>query len=688
MNARLDMQAMRHLALAAIVILASTGRVPGQMQPSPGGGGGAQRLIPAGYGVRTDKKGNSWNFQQSGVLGRVGDSMLNTGLNLKINNQSFYNYQPMMSADGAEYVLQHGHPQQMMGLQVTRRIRLHESEGVVRYLEVLANPSGYDVSADVELHSSFNGNFRNYVSNQGSENFTTMGPKESSLIVNPGSATHAQAYLFTVSSPKGGLKPTLANPNKYSMVVHFQVTIPAGQTVCLMHSVTQVSAAEASESKALAKLFKDNSLSRLVARVPSELRGSLANYSSEGGFGGMALMSSTSVEALGVERARQDVLALGERTRLLGKAGCDRLVVTTTYGQVTVPFENVAALVGGNRGRSDVARVFLRDGQVFSGRVETEDLRFVLPSGAKMDLDVRSLDRLVRSKAPDEGQWGGGVIALMETFRGDRIALRGDGGNFLACVTPWGSMDFSLDEVLWISPPEEEAVGHLVEFKNGSRFFAYLGGESPVLKSELLGDFRIRPQEVRSLVTNSISTMRTEREDDSKEEEPQEPHLLLAGGQRLVGQISAPELHVISNAEPLVMAPEAIRLMRKVSGEVEDGFENSPPFQIELWGGGVVLGYLRETVVPVRVRGEEWRIPLQDIAAVVSPQPRVSDAARTAIGKLIRALGDDDWRVRENASEELGEYGFLAKSLLVDALRVTDDAEVKRRLEELIDSVE
>ena len=94
------------------------------------------------------------------------------------------------------------------------------------------------------------------------------------------------------------------------------------------------------------------------------------------------------------------------------------------------------------------------------------------------------------------------------------------------------------------------------------------------------------------------------------------------------------------------------------------------------------------TVIPTRVKGEEWRVPLQDIVAVVSPQPRISDAARTEIGKLIRALGDDDWRVRESASEELAEYGFLAKSLLIDALRVTNDAEVKRRLEQLIDSVE
>ena len=665
-----------------------TERAPGQLNLTSGKAIGVQRLVPASYGTRTDKKGNSWNFQQNGVLGRIGNSMLNTGLSLRINNQNFYNYQPMMSADGTEYVLQHSHPQQMMGLQVTRHIRLHEAEGIVRYIEVLANPSGHDVSANIEMLTKFSGNYKGYVSDQGNEDFTTMAPKESGFIVTPGSASHTEAFLFTVSSPKSSFKPTVTNQNKYSLVLHYQLTIPAGQTVSLMHAVTQIPNPPSSDGKVIAKLFKDCSLGRLMARVPSELRSSLANYSTVSGFGGIALLSSTSLEALGVERAKQDVLALGEHTRLLGKASCDRLVVGTTYGEIEVPFENVAALVGGNRGRSDMAHVFLRDGQVFLGHVETDDLRFVLPSGAKMNLDISSLDRLVRSETPEEGKWGRDVVALIETFHGERIALMEDKGAFLACVTPWGSTDFSLDEVLWISPPEDEPVGHFVEFKNGSRFFAYLGGETPVLKSELFGDFSIRPQDVRALISKAVITKRAEREENPYQEELQQPHLLLAGGQRLVGQVAAPELHIITNAELLVVAPESIRLMQNISEQIESGFEGTPPFQIELWGGGIALGHIRETVIPVRVKGEEWRVPLQDIVAVVSPQPRISDAARSEIGKLIRTLGGDDWRVREGASEELAEYGFLAKSLLIDALQVTNDAEVKRRLELLIDSVE
>lgn len=647
-----------------------------------------QRLVPAGYGSRSDKKGNSWNFQQNGVLGRVGNSMLNTGLNLRVNNQNFYNYMPMMTADGAEYVLEHSHPQQMMGLQVTRRIRLIESEGVVRFIEVLANPGGHDITVNVELLSNFSGNYNTYISDEGNENFTAMNPKESSLLVMPASSSHTKAFVFAVCSPKSGLKPALTNQNKYSLAFHYNVTVPAGQTTCIMHSITQVSTPEKLDGKTLAKIFKTVALSRVLKTVPAEYRPLLANYSTGGGFGGIALLSSTSIEGLGVDRAKQDVLALGEKTRLLGQASCGELKVAATYGDVVIPFEDVAAMVGGNRGRSDMARIFLRDGQVFSGQVTARDLRFVMASGARMDLDIRSLDRLVRSETPDEGKWNPEVIALLETFHGERIALQGKEGPFLACVTPWGSRDFSLDEVMWISPPEEEPVGHHIEFKNGSRFFAYLGGEPPELRSRLFGDFRISPQEIRALITRALVEKKKEGEESPPEEMLQQPYLVMAGGQRLVGRITAPALNIITNAETLKTAPEAIRVMQNMSDEIEGGFEDTPPFQIELWGGGVVLGHVRETVIPVQVEGEEWRVPLQDIVAIVSPQPRISDAARAAIAKLIRDLGNDDWRTRESATEELQEYGYLAKSLLVDAIRVTNDAEVKRRLEQLIDAVE
>ena len=69
---------------------------------------------------------------------------------------------------------------------------------------------------------------------------------------------------------------------------------------------------------------------------------------------------------------------------------------------------------------------------------------------------------------------------------------------------------------------------------------------------------------------------------------------------------------------------------------------------------------------------------------MVSPTPRISDETRQQIAALIRELGNEDWEKRQSATDELGEYGYMSKALLIEALRVTPDAEVRRRIEQLL----
>ncbi|MEZ5301828.1 MAG: hypothetical protein R3F11_14440 [Verrucomicrobiales bacterium] len=450
------------------------------------------------------------------------------------------------------------------------------------------------------------------------------------------------------------------------------------------------------DAKSLSKIFNPLSLHKFLRAVPREYRSYLENFSSGGEFGGVQLLSSMAIEGLGSSRARKDVLALGEATRLLGAASCASLKIATDYGEAEIPFEQVAALVGENRGRSNVSRVFLRDGQVFSGKAVAEGLRFVMPSGARLDLSMESLDRLVRKPAEEEGKWAEGTAALIETFHGDRIAVEG-GDQALACVTPWGALNFAMDEVLWISPPDSDPVGHLIEFKDGSRLFAFMNGDPFALRSPLFGEHQIAPQQVRSIITAAaLAKMREEEAGDAAggltapgAQDVQQPHLILAGGQRIVGRITAPYIHAVAHAEAIEVSPDTIRTLRTLRDEVElRPGEESAPFQIELWGGGNIQGHLRELTVPVNTRGQTWMIPVGDILEAHVPVPRISDETRQRIGELIRELGSEEWEVREGATEELTEYGFMAKGLLDEALQVNTDPEVRRRIEKILGSIQ
>ncbi len=93
------------------------------------------------------------------------------------------------------------------------------------------------------------------------------------------------------------------------------------------------------------------------------------------------------------------------------------------------------------------------------------------------------------------------------------------------------------------------------------------------------------------------------------------------------------------------------------------------------------------TVIPVKVREQTWRIPQSDVVDVISPTPRISDETRQRITTLIRELGNVEWEERQAASDELSEYGYMAKGLLIESLRLTPDAEVRHRIDLLLNEM-
>jgi len=641
-----------------------------------------EKLVPAIYRQETDDDGNEWNFQQNGVLGRTTDSLISGAHLLQINNNQFYNYQPLMTEDGVEYVLDN--KQQNIGIDIVRRVQLVKKDGVVRYLEIFKNSSPTVSNLAVELRSNLGGRFKEFYSDRGRRNPTTLEEKESGLVIIPKNKG-PKAVIYTLASPKGSLKPTITHQNEYQLNAQFQVTIPPGQTVVLIHTVRQVPVPDKFDAKTLSRLFRQSGFSRYVKTVPADLRPYLANYIDGRAFGGASLLETTSIDGLGVERARTDVLAMGERTRLLGGASCGRLSLEGDYGRAEIPFEEVDALVGEGYNGSRGGRVFLKDGQVISGKLEVEDLRFVMPNGASIELSGEGLDRLVRGESGDTKRAGRSSSALLETYQGDRLAIVDDGLLTMGCVTPWGAIRFGLDEILWLSPPEEEPVGHHIEFKDGSRFFAFLTGSEVSFKTKLFGMQTLDSQRVRSIVTAGAFTRQKKLSAEmSGDPVAQQPHILLSGSQRMIGRIDAPVIGVITNAKLIELPPDTVRRMRSLREDGDGIAGDSAPFEILLWGGSVITGHLSEAVLPVRVRSEVWQVPVGDVLEVITPHPQISDVSRHKVASLIRDLGDDDWRKRDNASAELAEYGYLAKPLLEESLKVNPDPEVARRVEKLL----
>jgi hypothetical protein len=166
-----------------------------------------------------------------------------------------------------------------------------------------------------------------------------------------------------------------------------------------------------------------------------------------------------------------------------------------------------------------------------------------------------------------------------------------------------------------------------------------------------------------------------------EEDEPVLSYLELVEDQRLVGRVTASTLTLLTEAGPLTLSPSVIRELRKVE---EDDEARPRVFEADLWGGGVVRGPLQSEVLPVEGEGFRWELPVRHVIRLVNPVPVTDAALMRRVGQLILELGNDQWKVREAATNALREMGALAHAGLREALKSAADAEVVRRLEELL----
>lgn len=671
---------LRCLRAAAALALLLAPAVPLSAAPKSAA---AETLVPANMQPQTDDKGNQWSLNNYGFLQNTGNSFFNNILMLHINGQQFYNYQPMQTADGKEFVLPAQQP--LMGLQITRRVRLMEKEGVMRYVDLFHNPGSAPVTATAEYRNNFSAPVGASVTDKATLNPGALAKGETGLIVLPKQAGGQKACVFILGAPSAKLRPNFIRRGQYENHFSFALTVPPNDTIALCYGVALATAPAENDKAAVAKIFKATPAAKILKTLRREDLALLANFAERSGGDAGAVLAAGGLDTLEVERGRSDILAMGDKTRLTGTASCGQFAITTAYGQAAVPFEQIAAVAGGARAGGGV-RVFLRDGQVFTGTAEAADLRFSMPSGARVDLDLATLDRLVRKEEPGEGKWDAGATAMLLTQQGDQIALGAGAASFEA-TTPWGPLAFSLDDVSWFAPSDDAGVGHQIEFKDGSRFYGFLSGAEITVPTKLFGSRTFSPAQVRALVTSAALA---KARSDAADTPPDQPYVQLSGGQRLLARLDLDALTVLTGAKSIQVPPHGIRSLRNAREEAEpETLEaDSPPFQIDLWGGGTMLGQVREPVLPFRVRNAVWSVPIADVVEIANPAPQVSDETRVKMSGFIRDLGSDAWEQREAASQALAEFGFMARPLLDEALKTTPDPEVRRRVEKLIDEME
>lgn len=634
----------------------------------------AERLVPANFAARTDALGFSWDVTSTGAIKYGTNGCFSNALVLTVNGCQFNSPGPMMTADGSEYVLTAG----VAGVEVTRRVKVLPKASITRYVEVFENRGNSPLALTVTLQTKLSSQCQLVMSDSGAPNPTSLGKKECGLLALRQQGSRP-SVVFWLAGTRSRVKPGIVNNQNYNLTFSYSLTVGAGKTVALLHGVAQRRINAIPDVRALQGLFAPFMSRKWMRGLPRKVRRTIANTGRLGYAWGADFQGSMSLENLGVSRGKTDILALGGESRLSGAASCEHLSVETRYGPKAVPFEDVAAMVGGKPSAGG-GRLYLRDGQVFCGELKARGLRFTLNSGFEMSLSGTTAGVLAMRVVPGDGEPARDAVAFVETFGGDRLAVAGGPSASLTSVTPWGPLEIPLDELRWLSS-DGESPGHRIRLRDGSSFFAFLDDSPLALKTLSFGVREFRPGDIRA-----IETVRGGREE--ADERIARPHLVLVGGNVLVGMTDLPAVNLVAAGQVVPLPPGQIRVMHNLSEENGAEAGGGTVFCAEMWGGGTLVGRLHEAILPVRVRGVTWQVPARDIVDVFVTSPTVPGALRERIAGLIRGLGHPDWKEREKASRELAALGFVAKEQLNEARKVTTDAEVRRRAQVLLDGIE
>lgn len=630
-------------------------------------------LVPYMPGLITDGRGHEWYIEQNGVIQRNsnGPTMIGNCMTLQMNGQQFYTQQPMMSPDGRELTLTSQQP--LGGISLTRRITVMEREGVLRYVEELVNTTARDLTVTVELRHGLTTTAREVTSNLGRPLKDVLEPGESGILALPPAEGESRgpALLFTVRAPKSAAPLRLRIQNKYQISVLHTLTIPAGQTQSLVHTITQLDLPAAAGAEEMTRACAPMALSRFMKGLSKSVLKSAANLGMvAGGFG---LAGWLPQEFWGITPGSSDQLALGKETLLKGKGAPGDIALRREGGRASVARDQVAAMAGPGFTQEEQSWVWLRDGQRWLGKLEGAAMGFTLNSGA--ELPVQKLDRLVFAKpleAPPVLEH-----TMIELWSGERIAIEPQGDVQAAAL--WGTLSVPWTEIIAWQKAEEETLGGLLCLRDGTRVRALPPPGNVKMKTKDLGEQDLDLVHLRQMISPLALTL---AEDDT---EPSVSFLDLAGGQRVVARVTAAQLTFLTEGGPLSLAPSSIRELRDVS---EDENSSLRVFEAELWGGGRVKGSLENTRLRVEGRGLGWDIPARQMLRMVNPVPVTDHALMRRIGQLIQDLGHEQWKTREAASSALRELGPLARSSIQEALKTATDAEVARRLEELMQDSE
>ena len=518
---------------------------------------------------------------------------------------------------------------------------------------------------------SGNGGWQAVVSDTGQVNSGALGKQETGVVLFGPSQNGTVSVALCLAAGSAALRPSLQPPMNGQPGFNFSFTVPAQQNVghhLRRRAVPRRQPARRQGCGVAAEAVFGVRLGAGPARQHSP-RG--VNFSGFGDSHWDDIGIGKVLATLETNTTPNDILAFGAGTRLKGTASCTAISLETRFGTLKTSLDKIVA-VAGDRDHSGKAIVLFRDGQALTGKLHVENFAFTLNTGLQIDAPAERLDRLYMRATDGTAAAAGDRPILLQTSEGERLALAPTGKEKMALVSPWGRIEFPLDNLVRVASVAEPP-GQRVVLRDGTRLFGYLEAGTLRLATRSFGTLVLSPLDMHEL--RGPHELENDEATRPANGSAAAPTVELLGENVLIGGVDLPVLHIVTSGQAIAIPPGQIRKLRP--GEADPHTEEVS-FEAELWDGGKLVGKLAEGMLPLRCGSGPKAVPAHDVVEINVPAPVLSEAMRKRIAEQIRDLGVGDYAKRKAAYAALVELGPLAKTQLSEVVQQTSDAEVRR----------
>jgi len=602
--------------------------------------------IPAGRSVSfnhylTDGEGFRWDFNAYGSVNEGTNYCYSSGMMLRAGDNVFRTGSAWSDQDGDEFEIG---PAQLAGLTVHRRIRVYTDRPMARWLDIFTNTGAREVTTAVTYVVSCRYGVGSVQTSSGDGRFDAG---DSWFITSP-QQQGIPSLLHIVCDSDSQLRPDVVIRGG-NVTWTYRLTVPAGQSVVLCHFESQNNSQAAHE-----RTIEAFNLRKLLADVSGELRGRIANLRAGAGVGDVYLTRND----------RTDTVTLNSGDVIYGTITNEQFVVEAFFDTLTLPAEGIIGMEA-DPDEHAVFRTVLTDGQVVCGKVVEGEIGVTLSTGGQLAVPLSTVAQWafrLDDRRPELGHFNGTAVAL---WTGDLLAI--DAKDLeLPFRTAHGTVSLSAEDLLELRL-EGVGAGQRATLLNGSRLTGLLEPDELTLSLALGKTITVRREKIRLL-----------RLADALKPDASLTTITLANGDTLLGSLTDEQVPFASDFGGGQWAVTDVRSIKASPTHLGRA-------RVLLWDGTTVRGEMTAEHVRFHVEpGPELNVPAAQIVSIVRAQAVPREQLLAEVAELVARLGAESYTDRESASEALKQMSPTIVPLLRDYLD-TDDPEVQRRLQEIID---